>query len=110
MIAAIAIHEISTTVRVKTCQLQTRSALERNFIAAAISSRPIVTFVARSQAPDFGSDPTACGTMASATNGSANTVEKASIPASGHCQAPCDATTSSVPRNGAVHVKDVSVN
>ena len=32
------------------------------------------------------------------------------MPASGHCQSPCDATTSSVPRKGAVHVNDVSVN
>ncbi len=32
------------------------------------------------------------------------------MPASGHCQSPCDATTSSVPRNGAVQVNEVSVN
>ena len=32
------------------------------------------------------------------------------MPASGHCQSPCAATTSSVPRKGAVQVKDVSVN
>ena len=32
------------------------------------------------------------------------------MPASGHCQSPCEATTSSVPRKGAVQVNDVSVN
>ena len=104
------IHETITTSRVNTPQPHTRSAFDRNFIAAASSSMPIVALTATSHGPDCGSEATNRGASARATNGSANTVANASMPASGHCQSPWDATTSSVPRNGAVHVNDVRVN
>ena len=52
----------------------------------------------------------ACGAHANTTKGNANTDENTSSPASGHTQSPWEATTSRVPRNGAVQVKDVNVN
>ncbi len=64
-----------TTVRVKTPHDHTRSAFERNFIAAAISRKPITTFTRASHGPDRGSWLTSCGAIASATNGSAKVVE-----------------------------------
>ena len=63
-----------------------------------------------SQPPDRGSCETSCGARARTKNGRAKTVENASIPRMGYIQSPCAAITSSVPTNGAVHVKEVSEN
>ena len=56
-------------------QPHTRSTFDRNFNAAASSSKPIVAFTDSSHAPERGSDATACGAHARRTNGSANTDE-----------------------------------
>src|SRR5688500_12865196 len=89
-------------------QPQTRSTFERNFIAAAISKKPITTLTELSQPPDLGSCETSCGASARIKNGSAKTVEKASIPITGKNQFPCAAMTSSDPTKGAVQVNEVS--
>src|SRR5215472_10751827 len=102
-------HVAKTTCRVKIPQCQTRSAFERNFIAAAISRNPTTTLTEIIQPPDFGSCERNCGAKARKKNGTANTVEKASMPASGHRQFPCAVMTNNVPTNGAVQVNDVSV-
>src|SRR3954447_14525955 len=105
-----AIHTASTTSRVKMPHFQTRSTLAMNFIAAATSRKPMETLTEFIQPPARGSCETHCGTSARIKNGSANTVEKASIPISGIRQLPCDAETRIVPTKGDVHVNDVSVN
>ena len=84
--------------------------MEINFIAAATSRKPIATLTEFIQPPARGSCETSCGASASTKNGSAKTVENASIPTSGIFQSPCDAETRIVPTNGDVQVKDVSVN
>src|SRR5688572_10296204 len=104
------IHNPITTLRVKMPQPHTRSTFDRNFNAAASSNNPIVAFTDSSHAPERGSAATACGAQASTTNGNAKIDENTSRPPSGHCQSPCDATTSNVPRKGAVQVNDVRVN
>ena len=98
-----------TTSRVKIPHRQTRSTFEMNFIAAATSRKAIMTFTELSHPPDRGRRAIHCGISASTKNGSAKTVEKASMPTSGHCQSPPAAITSNVPMNGAVHVNEVSV-
>src|SRR5215469_2960974 len=98
-----------TTCRVNMPQRHTRSAFERNFIAAATSRKPTKTLTEIIQPPDFGSCDRNCGARARKKNGTANTVEKASMPTSGHRQFPCAVMTNNVPTNGAVHVNDVSV-
>ena len=75
MIAASTTQLTRTTERVTTPQRQTRSALERNFIAAASSTKPITTLVDWSQPPARGNREIHSGTSASTQNGSANTVE-----------------------------------
>src|SRR5665213_2703036 len=90
--------------------LQTRSALEKNFTAAASSNNPTMTFTSRSHPPARGSDVVHLGTSASKKNGVANTTENTAIPASGRIQSPRAAATSKGPMNGAVHVNDASVN
>ena len=107
---AITIHDTSTTSRVKMPHDHTRSAFDRNFIAAASSRNPITTFTRASHGPERGNWLTSCGAGASTTNGSAKVAEYASSPAIGRCQSPCAATTSSVPRNAAVQVSEVRVN
>ena len=106
---AVIVHATSTTPRVKMPHDQTRSAFDRNFIAAAISRKPMTTFTRASHGPDRGSWLTSCGAIASATNGSAKVAEYASSPAIGRCHSPWAATTSRVPMNAAVHVSDVMV-
>src|SRR5215204_351451 len=103
------IQDTSTTLRVTIPHDHTRSALDRNFMAAAISRNPIATLTRASHGPDRGTWLANCGAAASATNGSANVAEYASSPATGRCHSPCAATTSRVPRNAAVHVSDVTV-
>ena len=65
----------STTLRVKMPHDQTRSAFDRNFIAAASSRNPITTFTRASQGPERGNWLTSCGATASTTNGSAKVAE-----------------------------------
>src|SRR5262245_61297505 len=100
----------NTTWRVKMPQCQIRSTFDRNFIAAAISRKPITTCSEFIQPPDFGNRDNTCGTKARTKNGTANTVENASMPARGQRQFPCDVMTSKVPTKGAVQVNEVSVN
>src|SRR5215469_8492063 len=102
-------HVAKTTCRVKIPQRHTRSAFERNFIAAATSRKPTMTLTEIIQSPDFGNCDRTCGASARKKNGTANTVENASMPASGHRQLPCAVITNNDPTNGAVHVNDVSV-
>src|SRR5690349_15259583 len=84
--------------------------LDRNLTAAAISKKPITTFTELSQPPDLGNVCRMRGTVARIKNGSANTVEKTSMPRSGIFQFPCAVETRIVPMKGDVHVNDVSVN
>src|SRR5215469_8472861 len=98
-----------TTCRVNMPQRHTRSAFERNFIAAATSRKPTKTLTEIIQPPDFGNCDRTCGARARKKNGTANTVENVSMPASGHRQFPCVVMTNNVPTKGAVHVNDVSV-
>src|SRR5512140_246262 len=88
---------------------QTRSALEKNFTAAAISNKPTTTFTSRSHPPARGRAAVHRGTSARRKNGVANTIENTAIPASGRIQSPRAADTSSGPTKGAVHVNDASV-
>src|SRR5258705_10607339 len=110
MSAATATQLARTTSRVKIPQRHTRSTFDRNFIAAATSSKPITTLTALSHPPDFGSCETSCGTSANTKNGSAKTIENASMPTTGYIHLPCAAITSSVPPNGPVQVNDASEN
>src|SRR5688572_18887027 len=105
----IAIQMASTNERVKIPHFQIRSTFEINFIAAAISRKPIVTLTEFIQPPALGNCETSCGASASTKKGRAKTVENASIPTSGSCQFPCEAETRIVPTNGEVQVKLVSV-
>src|SRR5688500_2639161 len=98
-----------TTSRVKIPHLQTKSTFEINFIAAATSRNPIATLIEFIQPPARGKFETSCGASARTKNGSAKTVEKASIPTSGICHSPLEAVTSIVPTNGEVQVKLVRV-
>ncbi len=79
---------------------------EINFIAAATSRNPIATLIEFIQPPARGRVETSCGASARTKNGSAKTLEKASIPSIGNCHAPFDAETRIVPTNGDVQVKD----
>src|SRR5205823_6445604 len=78
---AVTVHARSTSPLVKMPHDHTRSAFDRNFIAAAISRNPITTFTRAIHGPDRGSWLTSCGAIASATNGSAKVAEYASNPA-----------------------------
>ncbi len=100
----------STKLRVKIPHLQIKSTFERNFIAAAISRKPNATLIEFIQPPARGKLETYCGKSARTKNGSAKTVEKASIPRSGFCQSPFEAETRIVPTNGDVQVNEVKVN
>src|SRR5215204_2151052 len=66
------IQDTSTTLRVTIPHDHTRSALDRNFMAAAISRSPIATLTRASHGPDRGTWLANCGAAASATKGSAN--------------------------------------
>src|SRR6267154_3585432 len=98
-----------TNCLVKIPQCQIRSEFERNFTAAAISRKPKTIFICSIQTPAFGNRASICGASASTKKGMANAVENASMPAKGHRQLPCAVMTRSVPTNGAVQVKEVSV-
>src|SRR5207247_9776482 len=97
------------TSRGKTRQVQTRSTLDRNFIAAATSINPIVTFTELSQLPLLGSAVSILGSSARTKNGAAKATEKPSMPIAGHSQSPCAVATRTVPTKGTVQVKLVSV-
>src|SRR5438094_4207906 len=90
----------------------TRSALERNFIAIAISKNPKTTFTEFNQPPDLGSEPNQFGKMANTVKGSAREKPKPARPAvSGH--EPCAAVPASKePKIGPVQEKETmaSVN
>src|SRR5665647_388413 len=90
--------------------LQTRSALDRNFAAAAISKSPTTTLTSRSHPPARGNAAVQRGTSARRKNGVANTMENTAMPASGLIQSPRAADTSKGPTKGAVQVNDASVN
>src|SRR5881397_3473744 len=95
----------STTSREKTPQFQTKSTFEMNFIAAASSRKPIVTFTEFSHPPLFGSAVRNLGISARRKKGAAKTTEKPSIPRAGQSQSPWDVATSTVPTKGTVQVK-----
>ena len=67
---------------------QTRSALLRNFRAAASSRNPMTTLTALSQPPLLGRALRPWGKRARKKKGSAKAAEKASMPRIGHVQAP----------------------
>src|SRR6185369_13633100 len=84
----------------------TRSALEKNFIAIAISKKPNTTFTEFSHPPDFGRDCSQFGKMANTVKGSARAKPKPASPAvNGH--EPCAAVpANNEPRIGPVHEKE----
>src|SRR5689334_8597215 len=102
---------IMIQIPIKTSRLNnphclTRSALERNFMAIAISKKPNTTFTEFSHPPDFGSDCNQFGKIANTVNGSARAKPKPARPAvKGH--EPCAAVPASKdPRIGPVHEKE----
>src|SRR5579871_1960054 len=97
----------STVVLVKISQCHTKSALERNFIAAAISRNPMTTLTEFIHPPARGNCVISCGASASKTKGIANASENPVMPTNGQRQLPCAASTSKVPTKGAVQVNEV---
>ena len=88
----------------------TRSAFERNFSAAATSMKPSTPLSAPIHEPDFGRRPSAFGKTAKRTNGSANTLEKTTIPRTGYPHPPCTVAARRPPTNGTVHENDTSTS
>ena len=84
----------------------TRSALERNLMAIAISKKPNTTFTEFNHPPDFGRDCNQLGKIANTVKGSASAKPKPASPAvKGH--EPCAAVPASKePSMGPVHEKE----
>ena len=99
-------HAASSTGWVSSFHCQTRSALERNFSAAASSKNPSVALNRASHTPPLGMRPIHCGNRPKTKNGETKASANASIPSRGRRRLPAAAATSSVPRNGAVQVND----
>src|SRR5437763_10844977 len=103
-------HTARKSGRVKTPSCHTKSALERNFTAAASSKKAIKPLTVFSQEPDFGNLPRNCGNMASKKNGRAKAMLKPSMPTTGKsldaavAVAPFEPAElpSTVPTNGTV--------
>src|SRR5215469_8599293 len=100
------IHEPKNISRFKSPHCLTRSALERNFIAMAISKKPSTTFTEFNHPPDFGKECSQFGKMAKTVNGNATANPKPARPAvNGHD--PCTAVpASNEPRIGPVQEKE----
>src|SRR5690606_1893354 len=89
---------------------QMRSALDRNFNAAASSTNPRTTFPVFIHEPDFGRRFSVLGNRAKKMNGSENVALKTTIPATGYAHSLLAVAASSPPTNGAVHEKETSVS
>ena len=92
-------HIANTTLCEKNPQPHTKSVLLINLKAAAISKKPITTFVELSQPPDFGRFARYCGNKASRKNGDAKALLKTIMPIIGQNHCPCDAATNKSPTN-----------
>ena len=64
-------------------QFCTMSAVDRNFIARAISKKPSDFFTVSNHPPDFGIDCIILGNTANNINGKANAIENPSMPTKG---------------------------
>ena len=101
----------STKSRVTKPQPSTRSILERNLNAPAISTKPRTTFTETIQPPALPCRELAHeGASASTKKGSENAREKANMPMAGYCHEPFAASAKTRPMNPTVQVKEMSVN
>ena len=66
--------------RSRKCDCVTRSALDKNLSAKAISNKPRTTLTEFNHPPDLGNELSHPGNAANKPNGSANAKEKPSIP------------------------------
>jgi len=99
-------HKAIKVSRLSSPHCFTRSALERNFMAIAISKNPKTTFTEFSHPPDFGKDCSQFGKIANTVKGKARAKPKPARPAvNGH--EPCAAVPASKePSIGPVHEKE----
>ena len=104
------IHEPIKISRFSNPHCFTRSALERNFIAIAISRKPKTTFTEFSQPPDLGKECSQFGKIAKTVKGNARAKPNPPRPAvSGH-EPSAAVPASKEPRIGPVHENETMAN
>ena len=92
------------------CVCNTKSALDKNLNANAISKNPKVTLTEFNQPPDCGSEFNQPGKAANNANGNAIASENPNIPIMGPLTPPVAASTSKVPTIGPVQEKETNAS
>ena len=90
------------------CVCITKSALDKNLKAKAISRNPKVTFTEFNHPPDCGKEFNHPGKAANNANGNAIANEKPNIPIIGPIYPPVAASTNNVPTIGPVHENETN--